>query len=110
MYSNSRWWPTTNTYMHKICADTGCSLEDLTRSMNDWDGEGESQGTPCYQHELYIYIYIILKQLFLMKQIKHHNVFIYYAKYKSSSVTLILDIFRYLLDIIRYLLIFSSFL
>ena len=25
-----------------------------------------------------------------MKQVKHHNVFIYYTKYKSSSVTLTL--------------------
>ena len=41
-------------------------------------------------------LFLILKVLFLMKEVKHHNVFIYYTKYKSSSVTLTLvksDIF-----------------
>ena len=28
--------------------------------------------------------------LFLMKQVKHYNIFIYYTKYKSSSVSLTL--------------------
>ena len=40
--------------------------------------------------------FLILKLLFLIKQVKHHKVFIYNTKYKSSSVTLILvypDIF-----------------
>ena len=58
-----------------------------------------------YLHAFYIYIYVnacihyqskvfghplflILKVLFLMKQVKHHNVFICYTKYKSSSITL----------------------
>ena len=27
--------------------------------------------------------FVILKVLFLMKQVKHHNSFIYYTKYKS---------------------------
>ena len=30
------------------------------------------------------FLFLILKVLYLMKQIKHHNAFIYYAKYKSS--------------------------
>ena len=34
------------------------------------------------------FLFLILKVLFLMKQVKHHNVFIYFTKYKSSSVTL----------------------
>ena len=34
--------------------------------------------------------YSSLKVLFLMKQVKHHSVFIYHTKYKSSSVTLTL--------------------
>ena len=34
------------------------------------------------------YLILILKVLILMKQVKHLNVFIYYTKYKSSSVTL----------------------
>ena len=33
-------------------------------------------------------LFLILKVLFLIKQVKHHNVFIYYTKYKSSSVSL----------------------
>ena len=36
-------------YMYHLCADTGCSLEDLPGAM---DGEGESQGTPYCQHDL----------------------------------------------------------
>ena len=35
-------------------------------------------------------LFLILKMLFLMKQVKQHNVFIYYTKYKSSSATLTL--------------------
>ena len=35
-------------------------------------------------------LFLILKVLFLMKQVKLHNVFIYYTKYKSSWVTLTL--------------------
>ena len=60
----------------------------------------------CVSIYIYIYIYIyfqskvfghqqnflflILKVLFLMKQVKHHYVFICHTKYKSFSVTLIL--------------------
>ena len=36
------------------------------------------------------YLFLILKVLFMMKQVKHHYVFIDYIKYKSSSVTLTL--------------------
>ena len=65
-------------------------------------------GNPCVCVCVYIYILThtlpiksiwpptknfiyILKVLFLMKQVKHHNVFIYYIKYKFSSVTLTLS-------------------
>ena len=58
----------------------------------------DSSNLPFLSLSLYIYIYkqskvfghapkslfLILKLLFLMKQVKHHNVFIYYTKYKSS--------------------------
>ena len=33
-------------------------------------------------------LFLILKVIFLMKQAKHHIVFIYYTKYKFFSVTL----------------------
>ena len=36
------------------------------------------------------FLFLILKVLLLMVQIKHHNVFFNYTKYKSSSVTLTL--------------------
>ena len=36
------------------------------------------------------FLFLNLKLLFLMKQVKHHNGFIHYTKYKSSSVTLTL--------------------
>ena len=32
--------------------------------------------------------FLILKVLFSMQQVEHHNGFIYYSKYKSSSETL----------------------
>ena len=32
-------------------------------------------------------LFLILKVLFLMKQVKHHNHFIYYTKYKSFLAT-----------------------
>ena len=34
-------------------------------------------------------LFLILKVLFQIKQLKHHNVFMYNTKYKSSSVSLI---------------------
>ena len=33
-------------------------------------------------------LFLILKVLFLMKQVQHHSIFIYYTKYKSSWATL----------------------
>ena len=38
--------------------------------------------------DLQNFLFPILKVLFLMKQVKYHDVFIYYTKYKYSSVTL----------------------
>ena len=34
------------------------------------------------------FLFLILKLLFLMKQVKHQNFFIYYSKYKSFWTTL----------------------
>ena len=30
-------------YLHQLCADTGCSLEDLSGEMDDRDGWKESE-------------------------------------------------------------------
>ena len=35
-------WP-IKTYIHQLCADTGCCLQDLTRMMVERDGWQESQ-------------------------------------------------------------------
>ena len=35
-----------------------------------------------------IFLFLILKVLSLMNQVRHHNGFIYYTKFKSFSVTL----------------------
>ena len=43
------------------------------------------------------FLFLILKVLFLRKQVKHHNVFIYHFKHKSASVNQTLvkaDFFR----------------
>ena len=42
----------TRTYLQQLCADTGCSLEDLRkRWMIETNGEGAS-GKPCQQHDM----------------------------------------------------------
>ena len=45
---------------------------------------------PCQKYlvNLKKILFLILKVLYLMQQVKHLNVFIYYIKHKSSSVTL----------------------
>ena len=43
--------------------------------------------------------FLIQKVLILMKQVKHHNILIYYTKYKSSSVTLTLALYTLLIHI-----------
>ena len=40
------------TYQHQLCADIGCSLEDLPGAIDNKDGEKEE--TPCCQHNLMI--------------------------------------------------------
>ena len=35
-----------------------------------------------------IFLFLVLKVLIFMKQVKHHKVFIYYTKYNSFSVNL----------------------
>ena len=42
----------TRTYLHQLCADTGCSLEDLLGAVDDRDGWRESQGNPSCQPDL----------------------------------------------------------
>ena len=49
------------TYIHLLCADTGYSLQDQPRQMNDRDGWREIQNSSCYNHnDIYIYIYIYI--------------------------------------------------
>ena len=45
-------------YQHYV--DAECSLKDLPGAMDDRNGWRESQGTPRYKHDLYIYIYIYM--------------------------------------------------
>ena len=58
--------------VHKLCADIGCSQEDLPSGMIDKKGwrerEREIQGDPCYQQTQIIYIYIYLN---LMEHNRH---------------------------------------
>ena len=35
------------TYIQQLCADTGCSLEDLPGAIDNWDGWWEDQGNVC---------------------------------------------------------------
>ena len=43
-----------------------------------------------YLATLKIFLFLILNVLFLMEQVKQHNVFIYYSEYRFSSVNLTL--------------------
>ena len=54
--------PSDRNYLYHFCVDTGCCLENLPEAMLILiDGEKESQGTLCYQHDL-IMIYIERKR------------------------------------------------
>ena len=47
-------WP-ARTYVHQLCADTGCNLEDLVEVMDVSDEWQERiGGTLCYKHNLMI--------------------------------------------------------
>ena len=51
------------TYIQQLCADTGCSLEDLPEAMDDREGWWErvreipADGTTMVMIYIYIYIY-----------------------------------------------------
>ena len=40
------------TYIQQLCEDTGCSPEDLLEAMNSREKWRESQGYPCWQHDM----------------------------------------------------------
>ena len=51
------------TYIQQLCADTGCSLEDRLRAMDDRDGWRERvRGDPCWGRDMMMIwrLYIIL--------------------------------------------------
>ena len=48
----------TRTYIQQLCADTGCSLEDLMGAMDDRDGWRVRVRQICADGATYIYIYI----------------------------------------------------
>ena len=63
---NVNWWlscrvdRSTNTYMHQLWANTGCSLQDMLRMMEDRDGCWERVWGFSLSLSLYIYIYIYM--------------------------------------------------
>ena len=71
------------TYLHQICVDTGCSLEDLLKEMDDRNGWRESQENLCDQNNLmmvmimhiYIHTHMYIKKYIYVD--KHTNVYIY---------------------------------
>ena len=81
------------TYLHQLCVDTGCSLEDLPGAMDDRDRES---GTLCYLHNLmmmiyiYIYIYIcVCVYVYMYVSLNNKDKFCLYNLFKILSSFLI---------------------
>ena len=64
LWTPSHGWAKTGrparTYIQQLCADMGCSLEDLPESMDVIEGWGEKVWDIC---AIYLYIYIYLLKL-----------------------------------------------
>ena len=78
------------TYLHQLCVDTGCSLEDLLGAMDDrnrWR-ERESQGNLCCQYNLKHFILScnvnILRDNVLMK----YNIVLILSQIYSNTIKL----------------------
>ena len=54
------------TYIQKLCADTGCSLEDLPGAMDDREGvAGEGQGDLCWWRDMMMISMLIMMMNFM---------------------------------------------
>ena len=51
------------TYIRQLCADTGCSLEDLPGAMNDQDGRGSGRSVLAVRHHEYDEVFLYWKWL-----------------------------------------------
>ena len=63
----------TRNYLQQLCADSGCSLEDMPEAVIDRDKWRESQGNSCQQHDLIIVIYIYI----YIYNFYHYTIYIY---------------------------------
>ena len=80
MYSCGVGWP-ARTYLQQLCANTGCSLEDLPGAMDDRDGWWERVREICVSSETsWWYIYIIYTRV----SQKFRNSWLTYLLYSSS--------------------------
>ena len=43
-----------HTYIHQLCVDTTCRLEDLLIAMDNRDEGRVSKVSPCYRHDLLV--------------------------------------------------------
>ena len=51
------------TYIQQLCEDTEYSSEDLPKAMNDREGgERESQGYPCWRHDMMMMMMILFEK------------------------------------------------
>ena len=58
----NQYWLTRKTYIHQFCVDTVCCLNDLTRTMADWDRWRERiKGTCAIGTLSGLYIYKVSK-------------------------------------------------
>ena len=52
------WGDLQKTYVHQLCVDTGCKLEDLPWVMSNSNGEGENKRNPCCYVMMIMALYI----------------------------------------------------
>ena len=52
IYGRTKTERSARTYIQQLCEDTGCSPEDLPVAINDREKWRESQGYPCWWHDM----------------------------------------------------------
>ena len=58
------------TYIQQLCADTGCSLEDLPEATKNREGwKGEDQGDLCWRRNMMLMMMMMITGLFIYESV-----------------------------------------